>query len=104
MDKVELYVESRYGYPENARVFDKTKSFFSHRMVNGSKEAGVKRIRIHDLRHSHVSLLIEMGFSPVDIANRMGHENINITMRYAHMMPSKQVNMADRMTKLLEEE
>lgn len=104
MDKVELYVESRYGYPENARVFDKTKSFFSHRMVNGSKKAGVKRIRIHDLRHSHVSLLIEMGFSPVDIANRMGHENINITMRYAHMMPSKQVNMADKMTKLLEEE
>lgn len=104
MDKVELYVESRYGYTENVRVFDKTKSFFSHRMVNGSKEAGVKRIRLHDLRHSHVSLLIEMGFSPVDIANRMGHENINITMRYAHMMPSKQVNMAESMTELLEEE
>lgn len=104
MDKVELYVESRYGYQESDRVFDKTKSFFGHRLVKGTKEAGLKRIRIHDLRHSHVSLLIEMGFSPVDIANRMGHENINITMRYAHMMPSKQVNMAESMTKLLEEE
>ena len=104
MDRVELYVESRYGYPETARLFDKTKSFFSHRLINGSEKAGVKRIRLHDLRHSHVSLLIEMGFSPVDIANRMGHENINITMRYAHMMPSKQVNMAESMTKLLEEE
>lgn len=104
MDKVELYVESRYGCPDNARVFDKTKSFFTHRLLSGSQKAGVKRIRIHDLRHSHVSLLIEMGFSPVDIANRMGHENINITMRYAHMMPSKQVNMAESMAKLIEEE
>ena len=67
---------------------------------NGRIKAGVKQIRVHDLRHSHVSLLFEMGFSPVDIASRMGHENINITMRYAHMMPSKQQDMAVSMAKL----
>jgi len=49
------------AYQEGDRVFDKTKSFFGHRLVKGTKEAGLKRIRIHDLRHSHVSLLIEMG-------------------------------------------
>ena len=51
-------------------------------MDRGCKETGTKRIRIHDLRHSHVSLLIELGFSAVDIADRVGHESIDITYRY----------------------
>ena len=42
----------------------------------------MKRIRIHDLRHSHVAHCIELGFSPVAIAERMGHEGINITFYY----------------------
>lgn len=50
------------------------------------KASGVKRIRIHDLRHSHVSLLIDMGFSAVAIGNRVGHESAEITYRYAQMM------------------
>lgn len=44
-----------------------------------------------------------MGYSPVDIANRMGHENVNVTMRYAHMMPSKQEAMAEGMNALIGE-
>ncbi|MCM1528508.1 MAG: tyrosine-type recombinase/integrase [Alistipes sp.] len=59
-------------------------------MDRGSKAAGVKRIRIHDLRHSHVSMLINQGFSAVDIANRVGHESVDITFRYAHMFPTTQ--------------
>ena len=55
-------------------------------MDRGVKETGVKRIRIHDLRHSHVSLLIDMGYSAVAIGNRVGHEGTEITYRYAHMM------------------
>ena len=47
----------------------------------GAKEAGVKRIRLHDLRHSHVSLLIELGFSALAIAERVGHESIHITYK-----------------------
>lgn len=66
-------------------------------MDRGSKEAGVKRIRIHDLRHSHISLLIDMGFSAVAIADRVGHESIDITYRYAHLFPSKQIEMATKL-------
>lgn len=66
-------------------------------MDRGAKESGVKRIRIHDLRHSHISLLIEMGFSAVAIANRVGHESIEITYRYAHLFPSKQTEMANKL-------
>ena len=66
-------------------------------MLFRSKEAGVKRIRIHDLRHSHVSLLIEMGFSALAIADRVGHESVDITYKYAHLFPSKQQEMAQKL-------
>lgn len=66
-------------------------------MDRGAKEAGVKRIRIHDLRHSHVSLLIEMGFSALAIADRVGHESVDITYKYAHLFPSKQQEMAQKL-------
>ena len=56
-----------------------------------------KRIRIHDLRHSHVSLLIEMGFSALAIADRVGHESVDITYKYAHLFPSKQQEMAQKL-------
>ena len=81
-------------------VFHLTKSFLHHEMTRGAEKAGVKRIRIHDLRHSHVSLLISMGFSAVSIGNRVGHESVDITYRYAHMFPTEQTQMA----KLLNEE
>lgn len=45
--------------------------FSYHEMDRGSKGSGVKRITIHDLRHSHISLLIDAGFTAVDIANRL---------------------------------
>ena len=47
--------------------------------------------------HSHISLLIDMGFSAVAIADRVGHESIEITYRYAHLFPSKQTEMADKL-------
>ena len=74
-----------------------TKSYLHHEMDRGAKEAGVKRIRIHDLRHSHVSLLIEMGFSALAIADRVGHESVDITYKYAHLFPSKQQEMAQKL-------
>ena len=66
-------------------------------MERGTKETGVKRIRIHDIRHSHVSLLIDLGFSATAIADRLGHESIEITYNYAHLFPSKQTEMADKL-------
>lgn len=66
----------------------------AHEMERGCKASGMKRIRIHDIRHSHVSLLIEMGFSALAIAERMGHEAVDITYRYAHLFPTKQDEMA----------
>ena len=68
-----------------------------YEIERGCKETGLQKIRIHDLRHSHVSLLIELGFSAVVIADRLGHESIEITYRYAHLFPSKQNEMANKL-------
>ena len=90
----------QYGLKKKGRIFTVTKRYLHHEMDRGAKAAGVKRIRIHDLRHSHISLLIDMGFSAVAIADRVGHESIEITYRYAHLFPSKQKEMANRLDDL----
>ena len=58
-------------------------------------ECRKKSKRLDFFRHSHVSLLISMGFSAVSIGNRVGHESVNITFRYAHMFPTEQIQMAE---------
>jgi integrase len=96
-DEIQDYLKTIYGLQPNDRIFDMSKHYLHHEMDRGSKEAGVKRIRIHDLRHSHISLLIDMGFSAVAIADRVGHESIDITYRYAHLFPSKQTEMVEQL-------
>ena len=83
--------------PEDARVFPLSKHQLTRGMEYGCKQSGVKKIRIHDLRHSHVSLLIDMGYSAVAIGNRVGHESVDITFRYAHMFPTVQKEMANKL-------
>ena len=95
--EIKDFLKTIYGIGPQDRIFVVTKSYLHHEMDRGAKEAGVKRIRIHDLRHSHISLLIDMGFSAVAIAERVGHESIDITYGYAHMFPSKQDEMAQKL-------
>ena len=96
-EEMEEYLNSLYGIQTDERIFQISKSYLHHEMDRGAKAAGVKRIRIHDLRHSAISLLIEMGFSALAIAERVGHESIDITYRYAHLFPTKQTEMAEKL-------
>ena len=96
-DEIQDYLKMQYDIGEDDRMFTITKSYLHREMDRGSKEAGVKRIRIHDLRHSAISLLIDMGFSATAIADRVGHESIDITYNYAHLFPSKQKEMAEKL-------
>ena len=96
-DELKNYISRLYGLLPTDRIFHLTKSFLHHEMTRGAEKAGVKRIRIHDLRHSHVSLMIHMGFTPFEIAERMGHEAEKITLKYAHLFPDVQDKMAERL-------
>ena len=77
-----------YGMEPDSRIFPVSKNYLHREMDRGCKETGVKRIRIHDIRHSAVlvcSLTWIYCFSA--IADRVGHESIDITYRYAHLFP-----------------
>lgn len=96
-DEMLDYLKMLYDIGPNDRIFTVTKSYLFREMNRGAKEAGIKRIRVHDLRHNAVSLLIDMGFSATAIADRLGHESIDITYHYAHLFPSKQTEMANQL-------
>ena len=61
-----------------------------HEMKRVCKKSGIKQIRIHNLRHSHDSLLIELGFTPLLISERLRHEKVQTTLdTYSHLYPNK---------------
>lgn len=74
-------------------------------MIRGAELSGVKKIRIHDLRHSHASLLIsELGMQPNLVADRLGHEKIQTTLStYSHLYPDQSRKLADELNKLMDE-
>ena len=92
------YMQSLYDYRMDDRLLPVTKNFLENEMQRGVKLSGVKKIRLHDTRHSHASLLIELGFSPKEIAERLGHENVETTLNtYSHLYPDKQERLANRL-------
>ena len=102
-DELENYMNLFYKIGPDETLFNVTKTFLNNEMIRGCKKSGVKRIRIHDIRHSHVSLLINMGFSALAIGERVGHEAEKITYRYAHLFPSVQSDMANKLDEELQE-
>lgn len=72
-------------------------------MTRGCKASGVNKIRIHDIRHSHASLLIELGFSPLLVSERLGHENVETTLQsYSHIYPNKHRDVANKLDDISE--
>ncbi|MGL5230718.1 MAG: tyrosine-type recombinase/integrase [Cetobacterium sp.] len=60
-----------------------------------------KKIRIHDLRHSHASLLIHLGVNPLTIARRLGHEKVKTTLNtYSHLFPNSNKEMMELLGKV----
>jgi integrase len=87
------------GLKKNERLIPHSVAFLKYHLERGCKKSGVKQIRIHDIRHSHVSLLINQGFSAIAIAERVGHKHISTTMNvYAHLFPNRQTMLVDALT------
>ena len=104
MEELRSYMNRMYGYSKRDRVFPLTKYIMEKEMERGVKASGVKRIRVHDLRHSHASMLINMGVDPLEIAERLGHEKIQTTLdTYGHLYPQKSHSIADKLSALHKE-
>ena len=90
------FLDRQYGLEPEDRIFPITDRAIQKKMKQKIEELGMKNIRVHDLRHSHIALLIEKGMQPLVIAQRVGHDSVNTTMNiYGHLYPNKQREVAD---------
>ena len=91
------YKKHIYGCDPEFPLFAKMcRGTLKYNLDKYSELAGIPRIRVHDLRHSHVALLIEQGVAPMIIQERLGHESINTTLgTYVHLYPNKQKQLVD---------
>lgn len=93
---IEEYIASMYKPKSCSRLFEgRTKHFFEHEMDRGIKESGVKRITVHCLRHSHATMLVDLGFNAYEIAQRLGHGRVSTTIEtYCHPNEDAQKKIA----------
>ena len=99
-EEIQEYFQLVHSQNPTQRAFPTTKNRLYYMIHKGAEMAKLPHVRVHDLRHSHVSLLIDMGFSALAIAERVGHESVDITYRYAHLFPSVQSDMAKKLNEI----
>lgn len=94
--EIKDYTDRIYGLQENDRLFPIVAEAVQRKFRRQIEKIGVKKIRVHDLRHSHVSYLINQGIEPLLIKDRLGHKDIRITLNtYGHLYPNRQRAVAD---------
>ena len=94
--EIKQFLDRQYKLMSVERIFPITDRAIQKKMKQKTEQAKLKPIRVHDLRHSHIALLIEKGMQPLVIAQRVGHDSVNTTMNiYGHLYPNKQKQVAD---------
>ena len=102
VDALQEYITHIYDIQPEDRLFTTvTPRMLKYAISKGSSAAGLKPIRVHELRHSHVSLLINMGFSPFLIAERIGDTPEMVNKVYGHLYPNRHKEVADRLQDLV---
>ena len=90
-----------YHYDKDTRLFTISRPTLRTNLNQYTEQVDVKQIRLHDLRHSHASLLIELGYQPLVVADRLSHENVKTTLEtYAHLYPHKQTTICEKLEEL----
>ena len=93
-DEVEAYIQALYEIRPDDRIFYFTHGTLNRELNRAAAAAGVQQIRIHDLRHSHAALLVDLGYSIVAVAERLG-DTVEVAMStYSHMYPDKMDTLA----------
>jgi integrase len=71
------------------------------RLTGYAQKAGIKRIRVHDLRHSCASYLIHSGVSIVAVSRQLGHTDIEQTLNtYNHLLPDERSHILNKLQNL----
>ena len=102
VEALKTYEKSIYDLQPTDRLFPFTKSYFHKQMEAGCREAKMEKIRLHDLRHSHASMLIHMGVPILLVSERLGHENVETTLQtYGHLYPAQTAEALKKMDEMV---
>lgn len=108
LDLLKRHYESEkkiYGFNENMFVFGNINHLnhttLSRHLSIYIKNSGVKKITLHGFRHSHASLLINLGLDFKDVAERLGDTIEMVQSTYYHMFPEKKSNTVNALNKML---
>ncbi|MDP7977748.1 site-specific integrase [Bacillus multifaciens] len=94
---LDLVLPSKYGKPLDQRNIRRA---FHHL----TEKLGLPKIRFHDLRHTHPTLLIQQNVNVKLISERLGHSDIGTTLNtYSHVLPDIQRSVAEKLDKVFEE-
>lgn len=91
-----------WSNPWNLVFTDATGRYLDPMAVSGAfrklvRRSDLPRIRLHDLRHTHASLLLSSGVAVKVVSERLGHSQISLTLDiYAHVLPAMDADAADR--------
>lgn len=101
LEEIRAYTRKFYAIDPEQRLFPYSRVWLGQAMTRVCQAHDLKPIRIHDLRHSHASLLINLGVNPLMIAERLGHENVTETMNtYSHLFKSHQKEIIEKLEKI----
>lgn len=98
------YIDLLDIQPEE-RIFYFRKGGLTKEFANAMKRSGNSKIRVHDLRHSHVSMLIHMGIQIEEISRRIGHDSVKTTWdTYSHLYPGSDKKLANKIDRVIIQE
>ena len=101
LKEIKAYTDKLYQLDPEQRIFPRSRVWLGQAITRICPAIGIKVIRVHDLRHSHASVLINLGANPLMIAERLGHKDVKVTMTiYAHLFQSHQEEIIQKLEKL----
>lgn len=103
-NELQGYIGRLYDIKSDERIFWFKKNAVNKHMERHIDACGLPRIRVHDLRHSHASMLIHMNKPILEISRRLGHKTVQTTLdTYAHLYPDKDISLADAIDEFMQE-
>ena len=85
--------------PDGSPLFPDSITRKWKRFIHGT---GLEEIRLHDLRHSNATALIQAGVNPRVVQQRLGHSDVNITLNtYTHVLPEMDIDAAAKLDDIM---
>lgn len=102
--EVQEFIKTAFygGLEDSDRIFTFNKESYRNNIRKICNKYDLKYISPHDFRHSHATMLIELGYNPVLVSKRLGHKDVAMTLnKYSHLYPDKQKELSKQLNNLI---